>query len=1031
MKHKNHSGFTLVELIIVIAVIGVLAAILIPVFSNVISKANEKSALSDAKNTLTSYLIEATDDRSLPDNEVLIFVHKAGRYYVYGYQSNTFMSSGNNDDRGFDMSFSDLQSNYNYDASRDDLNTALTQYNSGNTSVFGNKLFWMYPTNRSVPRGIRNIDLPGYNNLGSHIPDISDNVDVYQGILLPGAEAVLNGGNSGSSETPITYTVTFNATGIEDSADLANVVYTYKGEAITGSSVEVAKDDPVGYLSATYNYNAATDSYRYRVTSMTPSSGLVTASMTVTVNFEKINIRTLSFVMGSGETFVPANESVEATMHISAGDDITTAVRSSSATTTTPNRVFSHWEKQGDSSVQYFPGSESVTMPDSNLTLVPVFTKVNITLKYYTDGEHLTGDYYQETEPYNSTTYRLPYFTTAFAAKGWTLDTGYTFNGWYDGHNTYSENALYTTFEGDEMTFTAVIIPLSFTVRYGTGTGFTAPSGTTNCIVGVDTSFAISGVTVDSAYYLTGYAVSGFASAVEPLAANATALDLTAAQAGNEIVITPQVAAKTVNVTFVSDPTSVATLPANVTGYEIKDGDITLTAPTGVAAHYSFTSYTASGTNITASITNGNTKLHLENPTANTSSVTVTAHFEADPTYSVTYNANAGTDTVTGMPSNQTGLYPGSHDLSSAAPEREGYTFQGWGATNDAPTYITSVTITNSNVTVYAIWEAESGGLDTENYWYVQLHELNGTITWGNWEKTFFSSITEEQINSHKVEGHPDMIRFPKDEDWTIGTNSTNNPSPAYGISVMLNGDYSQWFDVWYTFEANAGLTGDYRCLLATANNAEITTTTLFASTSFYQNTTYMGSDGIIHLYTNCQKTENFTVTFDMNGGTGTAPTLAQATYNRGDIITIPYTVPTKGSSIFLGWTPNNQQGPTYYAATQCRAGASSSFDPHTTYTVPDNQIGDITLYAMWYSCTTSTISFNANGATGGTAPSPVLLQRDNSITYTLSADFLAKFNPGNLTKSGKTFLGWSTNPSATAPDTQCTATTTLYAVWG
>ncbi|MBQ9949969.1 MAG: prepilin-type N-terminal cleavage/methylation domain-containing protein, partial [Clostridia bacterium] len=39
MKRTKH-GFTLVELIIVIAVIGVLAAILIPVFSNVIDKAN-------------------------------------------------------------------------------------------------------------------------------------------------------------------------------------------------------------------------------------------------------------------------------------------------------------------------------------------------------------------------------------------------------------------------------------------------------------------------------------------------------------------------------------------------------------------------------------------------------------------------------------------------------------------------------------------------------------------------------------------------------------------------------------------------------------------------------------------------------------------------------------------------------------------------------------------------------------------------------------------------------------------------------
>ena len=57
MKRTKH-GFTLVELIIVIAVIGVLAAILIPTFSNVIDKANAKSALSDARNTVTQYLTD-------------------------------------------------------------------------------------------------------------------------------------------------------------------------------------------------------------------------------------------------------------------------------------------------------------------------------------------------------------------------------------------------------------------------------------------------------------------------------------------------------------------------------------------------------------------------------------------------------------------------------------------------------------------------------------------------------------------------------------------------------------------------------------------------------------------------------------------------------------------------------------------------------------------------------------------------------------------------------------------------------------
>ena len=43
MKHTNKKGFTIVELVIVIAVIAILAAVLIPTFSNLIKKANESS----------------------------------------------------------------------------------------------------------------------------------------------------------------------------------------------------------------------------------------------------------------------------------------------------------------------------------------------------------------------------------------------------------------------------------------------------------------------------------------------------------------------------------------------------------------------------------------------------------------------------------------------------------------------------------------------------------------------------------------------------------------------------------------------------------------------------------------------------------------------------------------------------------------------------------------------------------------------------------------------------------------------------
>lgn len=52
----SHHGFTLIEMMIVVAIIGIMSAIAIPLLEKFKQETNDKVALSDAKNTLTIFL---------------------------------------------------------------------------------------------------------------------------------------------------------------------------------------------------------------------------------------------------------------------------------------------------------------------------------------------------------------------------------------------------------------------------------------------------------------------------------------------------------------------------------------------------------------------------------------------------------------------------------------------------------------------------------------------------------------------------------------------------------------------------------------------------------------------------------------------------------------------------------------------------------------------------------------------------------------------------------------------------------------
>lgn len=97
MLKKLKKAFTITELVIVIAVIAILAAVLIPTFTHVVNNAKVSSAMQTCRNALTDYLalVGGDDDPKNDDATGMVFVSDG---YAFVYLNSALQQIGEVDD---------------------------------------------------------------------------------------------------------------------------------------------------------------------------------------------------------------------------------------------------------------------------------------------------------------------------------------------------------------------------------------------------------------------------------------------------------------------------------------------------------------------------------------------------------------------------------------------------------------------------------------------------------------------------------------------------------------------------------------------------------------------------------------------------------------------------------------------------------------------------------------------------------------------------------------------------------------------
>lgn len=237
MKASKKRGFTIIELVIVIAVIAILAAVLIPTFANIIQKANVANDVALARNMNTILIAdEATNGRSTDMYDVLIALEQGG----------------------FKLENLNPRADGNVFA-WDKANNQIVYLEKGSTKpIFqakeiGNNKGDLYITTRKAEVFA---DYPGYSYYFAS--DISGNITLDEGSCLDTGEFALNGNVSVKTNKDVEIHGTINGTITVDSTSGKITNYSVVNNKVVIKNTAATSYHERGHVAAMEIQNSLT-----------------------------------------------------------------------------------------------------------------------------------------------------------------------------------------------------------------------------------------------------------------------------------------------------------------------------------------------------------------------------------------------------------------------------------------------------------------------------------------------------------------------------------------------------------------------------------------------------------------------------------------------------------------------------------------------------------------------------------------------------------------------------------------------------